>query len=94
MTFDEIKSTLTGSLEEGADQAAAFDAVLNEVSAIMEREAEGQAKIEELTLKVNELADTNLKLLDKVRYIEQEEAPAEIEEEAPAVTIDNLFEEV
>lgn len=92
MTFDEIKATLTGSLEEGADQAAAFDSVLAEVSAIMEREAEGQAKIEELTLKVNELAETNLKLLDKVRYIEQEEE-AEAEEEAPVVTLENLFEE-
>ena len=92
MTFDEIKATLTGSLEEGADQAAAFDAVLGEVSAIMEREAEGQAKIEELSAKIAELTDTNLKLLDKVRYIEQEEAPEEVEE-APQVTIDNLFEE-
>lgn len=92
MTFDEIKATLTGSLEEGADQAAAFDAVLGEVSALMDREAEGQAKIEELSAKIAELTDTNLKLLDKVRYIEQEEAPEEVEE-APQVTIDNLFEE-
>lgn len=93
MTFDEIKATLTGSLEEGADQAAAFDAVLGEVSALMDREAAGQAKIEELSAKIAELTDTNLKLLDKVRYIEQEEAPEEVEEEAPQVTIDNLFEE-
>ncbi len=93
MTFDEIKATLTGSTEEGADQAAAFDTVLGEVSALIEREAEGQAKIEELTLKVNELADTNLKLLDKVRYVEQEETVEE-EPEEREYTVEDIFEEV
>lgn len=91
MTFDEIKSTLITSHDEGVDSAAAYDSVLSEVSSIMASLEDANRQVEDLTNRVATLTDNNLKLLDKIRYVEQEEVKDDPEPEV--VTIDNLFEE-
>lgn len=94
MTVDEMKSTLLTATEEGADAAAIFDSVMTEVAEMNTKLDEAQRNVEELTGRVTELTDTNLKLLEKVKYMSQAEELEEHEEEIPEVTIDNLFEEV
>ena len=81
--------------EEGADRAAVYDDVLTEVSGLFAQIDEGAAKLAEVTNRVTELTDSNLKLLDKIRYIEPEqEAEADPEPAEPEITLENLFEEV
>lgn len=91
MTFDEIKNALLTSGDEGVDRAAVFDSVLSEVSNTMMALEDAQRKVEDLTNRVAELTDNNLKLLDKIRYVETEEVKEEPEVEE--VTLENLFEE-
>jgi len=93
MTFDEIKNVLLTSSDEGVDRAAAFDSVLSEISGLMTSLDEANSKVTDLTNKVTELTDNNFKLLDKIRYVEQEDVK-EDEPEPEQITIDNLFEEV
>jgi len=61
------------------------------VSATMTALEDSKRTVEDLTNRVAELTDSNLKLLEKVKYM----APAEEKEEpeAKTITIDNLFEE-
>lgn len=92
MTFEEIKNALLTSDDEGVDKAAVFDSVLSEVSGTMMALEDANRKVEDLTNRVAELTDNNLKLLDKVKYMAQEEKTKE-EPEPEVVTIDNLFEE-
>lgn len=94
MTVDEMKATLLTATEEGADAAAIFDSVMTEVAEMSTKLDEAQRNVEELTGRVTELTDSNLKLLEKVKYMTQEPEEAEEPEEVPEVTIDNLFEEV
>lgn len=91
MTIEEMKQVLLTSHDEGVDSAAAYDSVLSEVSSTMTQLEESKRTVEDLTNRVAELTDSNLKLLEKVKYM----APAEEKEEpeAETITIDNLFEE-
>ena len=91
MTIEEMKQVLLTSHDEGVDSAAAYDSVLTEVSATMTALEDSKRTVEDLTNRVAELTDSNLKLLEKVKYM----APAEEKEEpeAKTITIDNLFEE-
>lgn len=92
MTIEEMKQVLLTSHDEGVDSAAAYDSVLTEVSATMTALEDSKRTVEDLTNRVAELTDSNLKLLEKVKYM----APAEEEKEEPeaeTITIDNLFEE-
>jgi len=91
MTFDEIKNTLLTSHDEGVDSAEAYDTVLTEISSMITNLAEANRQVEDLTNRVATLTDNNLKLLDKIRYVEQEEVKEGPEPET--ITIDNLFEE-
>lgn len=93
MTFDEIKNALLTSGDEGVDRAAVFDSVLSEVSNTMIALEDANRKVEDLTNRVAELTDSNLKLLDKVKYMDQGEEEKDNETETEVVTIDNLFEE-
>lgn len=93
MTIEEMKNALITSHDEGVDSAAVYDGILTEVSASMAELEESKKTIEELTGRVADLTDTNLKLLEKVKYMTQE-PEADPEPEAEIVTIDNLFEEV
>lgn len=77
LTIEEIKSKLNSSHEEGADTAAIFDEVLSDISEtytklseVEKAKAEADSKISSLSDKANELTQTNLKLLDKIKYVE------------------------
>lgn len=96
MTFEEFKSTLMSSQQEGADVATVFDSVLTEASGLYTSIGEKDKKIEELVNRVTTLTDNNLKLLDKVKYMGQDGAGkpgTDPDQEKPEITIDNLFEE-
>lgn len=92
MTFDEIKSTLFTSHDEGVDTAAAYDAILTEVSAIMSNLDTKVHEVEDLTNRLAESTASNMKLLDKVKYMlqNQEDEPVN---ETETITLTNLFEE-
>lgn len=98
MTVEELKAKLVSADEEGADRAAIYDEVLSDVSS---REAEmlaaveeKEAKIADLSAKLADLTETNLKLLEKVKYAEDVTDDV-IDEagEAEEITIADLFEE-
>lgn len=76
-TIDEIKAKLASSDEEGADKASIYDEVLsditetyNKISEMEQAKTETDQKLTELSDKANELTRTNLKLLDKIKYVE------------------------
>lgn len=92
MTIEEMKNSLLTSHDEGVDAAAVYDNVLTEVSSTMKELEDTKRTVEDLTNRVAELTDSNLKLLEKVKYMSQE-PEVEDEKEVETVTIDNLFEE-
>lgn len=94
MTVDEMREALMGTTNEGADAAGTFDTILTEVTGVIERAEAAEAQVAELSSKIAELTQTNLQLLDKIRYVEAEPEQEAAEEELPEITIDNLFEEV
>ena len=93
MTIDEMKNVLLTSHDEGVDSAAAYDSVLSEVAGIMEALDEKTRAIEDLSNRVAELTDNNLKLLEKVKYMTQEEEVVDEETEPEPMTLEKLFEE-
>lgn len=93
MTFDEIKNALLTSSDEGVDRAAVYDSILESIASSMTSLEEANRKVEDLTNRVTELTENNLKLLEKVKYMTEDEAPEDDEPEPELVTIDNLFEE-
>ena len=92
MTFDEIKSKLMTTEEEGADRAAIYDEVLTEVAAQIERADAAEAQIADVMARVADLEASNMKLLEKIRYVEAEDAEDE-EEVEEEMTYEKLFEE-
>ena len=95
MTIDEYRAKLGSMTEEGADIAAVTDELMTDYAERLteaeQKAAEIAEKAEEvtrLTAKVNELAATNLKLIDKIKYHEEDKKEPENEE----VTIENLFD--
>lgn len=95
MTIEEMRAALIGSHDEGVDTAAVYDSVLSEVSGLQAQIEEGKGKLADLTNRVTELTENNLKLLDKIRYTEPEqEATPEDTVDEPEITLANLFEEV
>lgn len=102
LTIDEIKTKLNASDADGADKASIYDEVLSDISetytriAEMEKsKAESDAKLTELSDKANELTQTNLKLLDKIKYVEpdKEEPEDKGEPEAEIADLSNWYEE-
>lgn len=93
MTIDEIKAKLIGADEEGADRAGIYDEVLSEVAAQIQRADEAEAKVSEVMSRVAELEASNMKLLDKIRYVEADEQVETPEETEEVMTIEELFEE-
>ncbi len=95
MTIDEYRAALGRMTEEGADIAAVTDTLMTDYAERLteaeQKAAEIAEKAEEvtrLTVKVNELAATNLKLIDKIKYHEDDKEEPENEE----ITIENLFD--
>jgi hypothetical protein len=98
MTVEELKAKLVSGEEEGADRAAIYDEVLADVSArdseMLAKVEEKEAKIADLSAKLAELTETNLKLLEKVKYAEDvTDDVIDETDEAEAITIADLFEE-
>lgn len=93
MTFDEIKNALLTSGDEGVDRAAVYDSILESIASSMNSLEEANRKVEDLTNRVTELTENNLKLLEKVKYMTEDEGQEDDEPEPELVTIDNLFEE-
>lgn len=93
MTFDEIKNALLTSSDEGVDRTAVYDSILESIASSMTSLEEANRKVEDLTNRVTELTENNLKLLEKVKYMTEDKAPEDDEPEPELVTIDNLFEE-
>ena len=93
MTIEEMKNALLTSHDEGVDSAAVYDSVLSEVGNTMMELEDTKRKVEDLTNRVAELTDNNLKLLEKVKYMTQEDPENKEDPEPVEVTIDNLFEE-
>lgn len=94
MTIEEFKAKLGHMTEEGADVAAVTDELMTDYAERLteaeQKAAEIAEKAEEvtrLTAKVNELAATNMKLIDKIKYHEDEK-----EEDVEKVTLENLFD--
>lgn len=97
LSIDEIKTKLSASDAEGADKASIYDEVLsdisetyNHISEIEKAKAEADTKITELSDKANELTQTNLKLLDKIKYVGEEGNKGKEEPDEPEVEIADL----
>lgn len=91
MTPEELKALLLSGEEEGADRAAIYDQAVEAFAKIHGDYAATAGKIEELTSRVGKLTDTNYKLLEKIRYTEDE--PAQQSSDEPIeMTIEQLFE--
>ena len=98
MQIDELKKKLTSAEDDGADRAKIYDEVLSEVSAYVEEStnelATVNARVDELTKQVGSLTDTNLKLLDKVKYIgESGKDGDQDDDDVSTITIEDLFKE-
>lgn len=93
MTLDEMKNLLLTSHDEGVDTATVYDSVLTEVASLVGRAEGAERQVEDLTNRVTELTENNIKLLDKIKYIQEDDISGKEEPETPEVTIDNLFEE-
>lgn len=93
MTFEEIKKTLLGATEEGADITSIIDSVLEEVAGLTNRVTESEKQTEELTNRIADLTSSNLKLIEKIKYIEGEDENNN-NESGEEITLENLFEEV
>lgn len=95
MTIDEMKAKLMSAEEEGADRASVYDEVLSAVSAREEEVAasmkESEDKIAEMTGKIAELTETNLKLLEKIKYVEDEVTDDEVVDDVADIEIADLF---
>lgn len=92
MTHEEFKKTLGSITEEGADVAAITDTLLTDYAEQIKLSdviAEKDAKIAELTSTIASINDTNMKLIERIKY--QEETSGTQDEEEPEVTLANLF---
>ena len=98
LTIEQIKEKLNSADVEGADKAGIYDEILsdiadtyNKISEFETGKAEADKRITELSDKANELTQTNLKLLDKIKYVNEEAGKQEPEiDDEPEVEIADL----
>ena len=97
LTIDEIKTKLTASDEDGADKASIYDEILSDItdtyskmSDMEKAQEEDRGKITELSDKANELTQTNLKLLDKIKYVDSESDKGDTDDPEDKVEIEDL----
>lgn len=98
MIIDEIKAKLTSAEEEGADRVKVYDEVLSDITSYVNKAeadiASTTGKVAELTKQIATMTETNLKLLDKVKYIEgSDDKDDDDDYDSSTITIDDLFKE-
>lgn len=76
MTAEEIKTLLLSGEEDGADRASIYDQVVSDITETTKTHeetsgklAEANSRIEDLNKQLSKLTETNLKLLDKIKYV-------------------------
>lgn len=92
MTREEFKSKLAGFTVEGADPAALTIELIDDYTERLDEIAAGaekDAKIAELTATIAQLNETNMKLIDRIKYQDETDPEQDPGEE---VTLANLFE--
>ena len=94
MTIDEYKARM----KELTDDAAVIDELAEDYAEQLgnaARVAELEQELAARDVKISELAATNMRLVDKIKYVEDaEDAEEHPEEDSPEVmTLEELFEE-
>lgn len=91
MKIDEYRTKLSGLLSEGADVGKITDELMTDYNERLNEAAESAAKdvtIADLTAKIADLNNTNIKLIEKIKYSE----PAPEKDPEPVITLENLFD--
>lgn len=91
MRIEDFKEKINSLFNEGADIAAITDELFEDYSERIAAEAvitEKENVIAALTAKIAEINETNMKLVNRIKYSEAEAIP----DETPEVTIENLFD--
>ena len=99
MTPEELRALLLSGEEEGADRAAIYDQVvetytqkINDYTQAQEKITASATRIDELTGRVGQLTDTNFKLLEKIRYTQDDQGTNPNGDEPQEITLEQLFE--
>lgn len=98
MTAEEIKALLLSGEEDGADRASIYDQVVSDITETAKTHeetsgklAEANTKIEDLNKQLSKLTETNLKLLDKIKYVtSNDEGSNDDDPEEPEIEIADL----
>ena len=92
MTREEFKNKLAGLAAEGADTAALTVELMDDYSERLDEIAKGaekEAKIAELSATIAQLNETNMKLIDRIKYQDETDPEPDPAEE---ITLANLFD--
>lgn len=92
MRSEELKEKLSAMTAEGADVAAITDEIMTDYAARLDeisKVAEKDAKIAELSATIAGLNETNMKLIDRIKYQDGQDPEPDPE---PRITLDNLFD--
>lgn len=92
MRSEELKEKLSSMTAEGADVAAITDEIMNDYADRLEeisKVAEKDAKIAELSATIAGLNETNMKLIERIKYQDDGDDDGD---DAPRVTLENLFD--
>ena len=88
MKIDEYRTKLSGLL---SDVGKITDELMTDYTERLNEAAESAAKdvtIADLTAKIADLNNTNVKLIEKIKYSE----PAQEKDPEPEITLENLFD--
>lgn len=92
MKSEELKEKLTAMTAEGADVAAITDEIMTDYADRLDeisKAAEKEAKIAELTATIAGLNETNMKLIERIKYQDDGDDDGD---DTPRVTLENLFD--
>ena len=92
MKSEELKEKLSSMTAEGADVAAITDEIMNDYAERLGEiaaAAEKDAKIAELSATIAGLNETNMKLIDRIKYQDDQEPD---QDDVPRITLENLFD--
>lgn len=91
MKSEELKEKLSAMTTEGADVAAITDEIMTDYADRLEeisKASEKDAKIAELTATIAGLNETNMKLIERIKYQDD----GDDGDDTPRVTLENLFD--